>query len=66
MKYFIYIAVVLYSHLAFAQGGQYSNRTARLHAEDEVIVVPEVGGNNHLWIFQPGMKIKIQVLRPKS
>lgn len=47
-------------HLS-AQSVVYTHRTTRLFVSDGVIVGPEIGSMNHLWIVTPKMHIRLQV-----
>jgi hypothetical protein len=65
MKYCLVLLFPLFFIAANAQSVSFSNRTTRLFATDDVIVVPEIGGMNHLLVFSSGEPIRLQVYDDK-
>jgi hypothetical protein len=61
MKYFLVLILSIFFQLSNAQSVSFSNRTTRLLATDNVIVVPEIGGMSHLLLFSPSERVRLQV-----
>ncbi len=61
MKYLFSILLSLICLTTFAQTVHYTRHMSRYGVDDGVIIVPEIGGKNHLWIVGPEKDVRLQV-----